>query len=422
MDGTTISTLSRINFNQLLESQEDTKKMITFEEQNPSAHAYQKGNYIIYNNNLYKVTAAIAIGDTLSTSTNLEVVNVGEELKATSGGGSAGGEVITPPALITSSFIYDRTEKQITFSGFDEDTMLVFWDKATSGGNYTATVVLKNYNNTWSDTNDNAPRFYPWSITYPSWSEGTDAEIVTLIASADAGEIDLYDDVGWRVGDTRTVHLSAMSAYGGYIKDTHVEQDVEFVLMHHGQMELVEATESGRTTCSFVVGMKDCLANGTTLEAGMIDYPVIDTSSWGWSLCARRNWCNTIFKSAIPSSLLPIFKQFKHYVASKSGYNSGTPTLIECKEYFALPCAANIGGSTYNAVAIENGANFMFEGWSIIGRVKHRGPNGTTCPWWTSSVKSYDQSVWVSVEATGSLRFAGYNSTSEIGIAPYGVI
>lgn len=43
--------------------------MITVEEVSPSTHAYQRGNYLIYNNNLYKVISAIAINDTLTIST-----------------------------------------------------------------------------------------------------------------------------------------------------------------------------------------------------------------------------------------------------------------------------------------------------------------------------------------------------------------
>ena len=163
MNGTTISTLSRNNFNQLLESQEDTKRMITVEETNPSTHVYQQGNYLIYNNQLYKVTAAINIGDTLSTLTNISLVNVGEELKATAGG-DPGGEVITPPVMTSSTFTYDGTSKSPTFSGFDEETMISANNSETQGGSYKAAIALMNGNNTWSDTNDNQIKQYPWQI------------------------------------------------------------------------------------------------------------------------------------------------------------------------------------------------------------------------------------------------------------------
>lgn len=44
--------------------------------------AYEEGQFIVWNNALYKVTAAIAIGDTLSVSTNLKATNVASELTA----------------------------------------------------------------------------------------------------------------------------------------------------------------------------------------------------------------------------------------------------------------------------------------------------------------------------------------------------
>lgn len=45
-----------------------------------SAHAYAVGDYFIYNNTLYAVTAAIAVGDTIAPGTNCAATTVMNEL------------------------------------------------------------------------------------------------------------------------------------------------------------------------------------------------------------------------------------------------------------------------------------------------------------------------------------------------------
>lgn len=45
-----------------------------------SAHAYAVGDYFIYNNTLYAVTAAIAVGDTITPGTNCTATTVMDEL------------------------------------------------------------------------------------------------------------------------------------------------------------------------------------------------------------------------------------------------------------------------------------------------------------------------------------------------------
>ena len=55
-----------------------------------SAHAYAVGEHFIYNNTLYRATAAIAIGDTITPGTNCVATNVMTEVE--SGGGGGGSE------------------------------------------------------------------------------------------------------------------------------------------------------------------------------------------------------------------------------------------------------------------------------------------------------------------------------------------
>ena len=90
----------------------------------------------------------------------------------------------------------------------------------------------------------------PWGSI--SWSDASDADIVKMVQAADEGKINLADY--WNVGDERVVHLSAMEATG--VDESHAEQNVTFVLMNAGGKMLA----NGQTECSFIVGIKDGLA------------------------------------------------------------------------------------------------------------------------------------------------------------------
>ena len=248
-----------------------------------------------------------------------------------------------------------------------------------------------------------------------SWSSGTDEEIVALVEAADNGLVDLYEDAGWRVGDTRTVNLSAMSATG--VGESHVAQDVEFVLMHHGDMNLAEATASGRTTCSFIVGMKNFLANGTAPKGGYMEST--STNANGWNGCKRRTWCNNVFREALPSTLKPIFKQFTHRVASRGGTNSSGVTLsTDC---FSLPTEKNVFGVRSSCTQDEFNAtdNFQFEWYqTAANRVKRAGSD--TYGWWECSPDYKYPGYFCFVDRGG---YAEYNSATYVyGIAPFGVI
>lgn len=68
--------------NEIDDVRADSSDMITAynEPTATSTHAYAIGDYFIYNNTLYKATAAIAIGATIVPDTNCETTNVSTEL------------------------------------------------------------------------------------------------------------------------------------------------------------------------------------------------------------------------------------------------------------------------------------------------------------------------------------------------------
>lgn len=282
-------------------------------------------------------------------------------------------------------------------------------------GNFIEYVVSDNPN---KYPNDGEQGGYYYELFAPckivTWAGGTDEEIVAMVEAADRGEINLSDY--WAVGDTRTVQLSAMSATG--VGESHEAQEVDLVLMHAGGYNLNEAVASGRTKCSFVVGLKDSLK-----EAGHMNSS--DTNSGSWDGCARRTWCNNIFKNAIPSTLRPIFKQFKTITAET--YNGSTNQ--ESVDYFALPAAKEVfGGSATSAGSATSFSNltefnalFQFDYYKTTSnRVKKFGKTGAASSWWERS-PSYSYSTdFCSVISGGTANH--YYASSSYGLAPFGCI
>ena len=242
-----------------------------------------------------------------------------------------------------------------------------------------------------------------------SWADGTDEQIVAMVEAADAGKINLADY--WNVGDTRTVHLSAMEATG--VGETHAEQDVELVLMHAGGYELADGS-----TCNFVVGQKDSLA-----EKGYMNST--NTNSGSWEGSARRTWCNDTYKNAIPATLLPIFKQFKTITAET--YN-GT-TLKTSLDYFALPAEREVFGEGYgyagNGYANNTEAAcediFQFDWYKTsANRIKKLGISGSAYGWWERSPGCNGSYGFCSVGSDGSASNNFADGTR--GLAPFGCI
>ena len=231
-----------------------------------------------------------------------------------------------------------------------------------------------------------------------SWADGTDEQIAAMVAAADAGQIDLSDY--WKSGDTRTVHLSAMAATG--VGESHAAQNVQFVLSDPGHFTLA----SGKP-CNFVVNMKDCLK-----EMGYMNSS--NTNSGGWNGCARRTWCNNVFRNAIPSGLRPAFKQFKTKAATGTGTASTTST-----DWFALPSEMEVFGRvTFANSSAESGNTQLNYYKTSSNRVKK--VNGSVDWWWERSPHSRYSTTFCMVYSNGSASsvYASYGN----GLSPFGCI
>ena len=232
------------------------------------------------------------------------------------------------------------------------------------------------------------------------WADGTDEEVAAMVAAADAGKLNLSDY--WHEGDTRTVHLSAMSGSVSNANESHAAQDVQMVITDPGHYTLANGKK-----CNFVVLQKDCLK-----EYGVMNSQ--GTNSGGWNSCPRRTWCNSVYRNAIPATLRPIFKQFTTYAANGTG-----STSTASSDYFALFSEKEIFGSTTYANSSAESQNTQLNWFKTFSnRIKR--VNGSANNWWERSPYSGNSNAFCYVTYSGSADWI--SARNRRGLAPFGCI
>ena len=234
-----------------------------------------------------------------------------------------------------------------------------------------------------------------------SWADGTNEEIAAMVAAADAGKINLSDY--WKAGDTRTVHLSAMSGSVSNANESHAAQDVQMVLTDPGHYTLANGKK-----CNFVVLQKDCLK-----ETGAMSSFITNS---GWNDCSRRTWCNSVYRNAIPSTLRGIFKQFTTYAANGTG-----PSSVASRDYFALFSEKEVFGRvTYANSSAESKNSQLTWFKTSSNRIKKNGMNGIAYMWWERSHDSGGSNFFCTVTYNGNADWI--NAINSYGLAPFGCI
>lgn len=248
-------------------------------------------------------------------------------------------------------------------------------------------------------------------INVVPWATGSDSDIVKMVAYADAGLIKLTDY--WEVEQERTMRLSAMD--GIESSETHLAQDVVFVLMNNGGKTLTNGKE-----CSFIVGMKNCLA-----KPGKMNIEATNEGSWGRS--TRRAWANTIFRAAIPQSLRSIFKEYEN-VQSVGGISSSQKTagIETVNDYFSFPAQYEVyGNGNYSASdEIEALAGKQWEYYKTeSNRAKNWGGATPQWGWWQRSPANNDSlPIRYCLANKGTWTPGSYSAIGERGLSLVGCI
>lgn len=224
-----------------------------------------------------------------------------------------------------------------------------------------------------------------------TWADGTDEEIVAMVQAADEGKINLSDY--WSVGQQRKITISAMPATG--VDESHAKQSAILVLTQVGGKTLSNGKE-----CSFQVDLKNVLTGKGYMNPSY-------TNTGGWNSCPRRTWCNNVFKNAMPSTLLPIFKEFKN----QTGKGGSATTTQESIDYFALRSEIELFGD--NSLSVD-GEGYHVEYYKTAANRKKKGTS------WLRSPEKGNNANFLGVTATGVLF--GYESANTYGFAPFGCI
>ena len=279
--------------------------------------------------------------------------------------------------------------------------------------NYGGTTITRTVVITTSGQTETVDLF--WGKTFAS---ATDDEIANMVSLADAGEIDLETDCGWIVGQEHQVSLSAIAASGTYdgvswsVGESQSAQTITLVLMHRGLYELVNPVldKQGQTrnTCSFVVGIKDCLEAKGYMNS-------TNTNIGSWNGCARRNWCNGGFREAIPGTLRSVFKQFKTITAET--YNGSTNQTSY--DYFAFVAEKEVFGAASYSNPTEAAALTQFTYYETsANRIKKWDGNDNV--WRGRSPYSGASTDFCYINHLGSADHG--NSTYNVAMSPFGCL
>ena len=294
-----------------------------------------------------------------------------------------------------------------------------------NGATIQGTETAINISWTWGKTGDVFTTSQPITIVpvdIVSWASGTDEQIAAMLEAHYNGDIDITDY--WNVGDERVVSLSAMAATG--VSEAHSAQDVTLVLANEGGKIL---SSDQTTECAYVVALKKPLDPGTfDVSTGYSECGYMgasDSNAGWWKDCARRTWCNEVFKGAFPETLRGIFKQFIN-VSSKFDFpGHGTDTT---DDYFALMAEKEFMGSNSKAYADSESSLSQFEYFNNSSvRNNYTDLTDGSYSMWTRSAWNYDgwsqsQGVYYTYvdnqDGSSSQSRANYKKQ----IAPFGVI
>nr|UVM82765.1 MAG: hypothetical protein [Bacteriophage sp.] len=222
----------------------------------------------------------------------------------------------------------------------------------TNGKQYYFTLFPYNTDGIYNYDAGNRLIGEPEDLKIVAFADGTDAEIEKMIEAHYAGKINISDY--WAVGDKRTIHHNDMDATG--VSESHRANDYAYVIIGIEHDDLVTAI-NGKTKAAITIQTERMLYLDTTTEynasynasheCGYINGS--STNSGGWEGCARRTWCNNVYKKCLPTYIQNMMKQVKKLTS----VGSQSSTIKVSNDYAFLPSEIEIYGSTTYSYAGE---------------------------------------------------------------------
>lgn len=256
----------------------------------------------------------------------------------------------------------------------------------------------------------------PEDLKIVTFADGTDAEITKMIEAHYAGKINIGDY--WAVGDKRTIHHNAMDATG--VSESHKANDYVYVIIGIEHDDLV-ATINGKTKAAITIQTERMLYLDTTTEYNN-SYDTLhecgymnssNTNSGGWEGCARRTWCNNVYKKCLPTYIQNMMKQVK----KKTSRGKQSKIITISNDYAFLPSEIEIFGSTTYSFAGE-GEQYQYFKNATANRYKkpRHGSDYVSGYYWERSPFSSGSNSFCRVNLDGG---AGTGDASDtFGVVP----
>ena len=261
-------------------------------------------------------------------------------------------------------------------------------------------------------------------IEIVSFSTGTDAQIKAMLDAYYADQI-TWQEMGWAIGDTRTIHINDMQAPSPNESNTWLAQDIVVVIVAHDYTTLATPINGHTKSCISVQTRE--LISGTS--AGSAAYIYVNGVSDNqmtfkkWSELYMRTYLNDIVFGAFPSG------DFKSSIKASSNYRHTTYNGTEAElvtDMLFLPSYAEIIGTAsfeeYTPTSPTEGTQLPYFETSS-NRKKYRNNNGTagsSSGWWTSSTSNNYSSggyKWI-FKTDGLPDFVSANGRNSNSLAP----
>lgn len=249
-----------------------------------------------------------------------------------------------------------------------------------------------------------------------TFADGTDAEIEKMIEAHYAGKINISDY--WAVGDKRTIHHNAMDATG--VSESHRANDYAYVIIGIEHDDLVTAI-NGKTKAAITIQTERMLYLDTTTEyntsynasheCGYINGS--STNSGGWEGCARRTWCNNVYKKCLPTYIQNMMKQVKKLAS----VGSRSSTIKVSNDYAFLPSEIEVFGSIKYSFAGE-GEQYQYFKNATANRYKkpYFSSNFVSGRYWERSPYSSSGNKFCHMDMGGESYYSDVSYA--LGVAP----
>lgn len=286
----------------------------------------------------------------------------------------------------------------------------------TNGKQYYFTLFPYNTDGIYNYDAGNRLLGEPGDLKIVTFADGTDAEIEKMIEAHYAGKINIKDY--WAVGDKRTIHHNAMSATG--VSESHKANDYTYVIIGIEHDNLVTAI-NGKTKAAITIQTERMLYLDTTTEYNN-SYDVSheygymnssNTNSGGWEGCARRTWCNNVYKQCLPTRIQNMMKQVKKLTSA----GNQSSTIKTSNDYAFLPSEIEVFGSTTYSFPGE-GKQYQYFKNATANRYKKPRYSSSYASgyWWERSPDSSSGGSFCRV--TGSGGAYATNASGALGFAP----